>query len=79
MNAISVFFVLAIVVVLLIVIAAQKMASKPATEHLVNLTRNTLDESARSRFDHLVQQFKKNNQNQLKVRDLMMLKKQAQS
>lgn len=78
MNAISVLFVLAIVV-LLIVITARAMASKPAKEHLVNLTRNTLDESSRSRFDHLVQQFKKNNQNQLKVRDLMMLKKQAQS
>lgn len=78
MNAISVLFIL-VVVVALIIVVARTMASKPATEHLINLTRNTLDESARSRFDHLVQQFKKNNQNQLKVRDLMMLKKQAQS
>lgn len=78
MNAISVLFIL-VVVVALIIVVARTMATKPATEHLINLTRNTLDESARSRFDHLVQQFKKNNQNQLKVRDLMMLKKQAQS
>ena len=78
MNAISVLFIL-VVVVALIIVVARTMASKPATEHLINLTRNTLDESARSRFDHLVEQFKKNNQNQLKVRDLMMLKKQAQS
>ena len=78
MNAISVLFIL-VVVVALIIVVARTMASKPATEHLVNLTRNTLDEPARSRFDHLVQKFKKNNQNQLKVRDLMMLKKQAQS
>ena len=78
MNAISVLFIL-VVVVALIIVVARTMASKPATEHLINLTRNTLDESARSRFDHLVQQFKKNNQNQLKVRDLMMLKKQAQN
>ena len=78
MNAISVLFIL-VVVVALIIVVARTMASKPATEHLINLTRNTLDESARSRFDLLVQQFKKNNQNQLKVRDLMMLKKQAQS
>ena len=78
MNAISVLFIL-VVVVALIIVVARTMASKPATVHLINLTRNTLDESARSRFDHLVQQFKKNNQNQLKVRDLMMLKKQAQS
>ena len=77
MNAISVLFIL-VVVVALIIVVARTMASKPATEHLINLTRNTLDESARSRFDHLVQQFKKNNQNQLKVRDLMMLKRQAQ-
>ena len=46
MNAISVLFIL-VVVVALIIVVARTMASKPATEHLINLTRNTLDESAR--------------------------------
>lgn len=67
-----------VLLVLLVVVVARHFAGKSASEQLVSMTRNTLDEPSQQRFDALVEQFKKNNQNQLKIRDLMMLKKQAQ-
>ena len=66
-----------VLLVLLVVVVARHYAGKPASEQLIKMTRNALDEPSQQRFDALVEQFKKNNQNQLKVRDLMMLKKQA--
>lgn len=66
-----------VLLVMLVVVVARHFAGKSASEQLVNMTRNTLDEPSQQRFDALVEQFKKNNQNQLKIRDLMMLKKQA--